>query len=89
MWLRKNRVVVALLLFLVLYAGLFVWQPAWLYRKDGSLRTFGVGYKQKTILPLWLLSIGLGLLCYLSVHAYILQFSSVRGSAARRHLRRR
>lgn len=46
-------------------------KPACFYNKDGSIREFGVGYKNKTILPIWLLSIVLGILCYLAVMYYI------------------
>jgi hypothetical protein len=46
-------------------------KPAFLYNTDGSIREFGVGYKNKTILPIWLLSIVLGIVCYLIVMYYI------------------
>ena len=46
-------------------------KPGFLYKSDGSIREFGVGYKNKTILPIWLLSIILGILCYLAVMYYI------------------
>ena len=47
-------------------------QPAFLYNSDGSLRDFGVGYKNKTILPIWLLSIVLGILSYCFTRYYIM-----------------
>jgi hypothetical protein len=47
-------------------------KPACFYNNDGSIREFGVGYKNKTILPIWLLSIILGILCYLAVSYYII-----------------
>jgi len=37
----------------------------------GSLRTFGLGHRRKTILPIWLLSIILGILSYLFILYYI------------------
>jgi hypothetical protein len=46
-------------------------RPAIFYNLDGSIRDFGVGYKNKTILPIWLLSIILGILSYLAVLYYI------------------
>jgi hypothetical protein len=46
-------------------------KPAFLYNKDGSIREFGVGYKNKTILPIWLLSLILGILSYLFVMYYV------------------
>ena len=46
-------------------------KPNFLYNKDGSIREFGVGYKNKTILPLWLFSIILGILTYVIVLYYL------------------
>jgi lipopolysaccharide export LptBFGC system permease protein LptF len=40
-------------------------KPAFLYNKDGSVREFGIGYRNKTILPIWLLSLILGIVSYL------------------------
>lgn len=46
-------------------------KPSFLYNKDGSIREFGIGYKNKTILPIWLLSLILGILSYLIVMFYL------------------
>ena len=70
-WVRQNTAGVAIALFVVLY-GLLHWlRPAWLYRRDGSMRLFGVGFKERTFLPAWLVAILLGILCYLAVRVYL------------------
>jgi hypothetical protein len=46
-------------------------KPAFIYKKDGSLRQFGIGYKEKTILPIWLISIVLAILSYVFVMYYL------------------
>jgi hypothetical protein len=46
-------------------------KPAFLYNKDGSVREFGIGYRNKTILPIWLLSLILGIISYLIVMFYL------------------
>jgi hypothetical protein len=46
-------------------------KPGFLYKPDGSIREFGIGYKNKTIIPIWLLSIILGILSYLFVLYYL------------------
>jgi hypothetical protein len=51
-------------------------KPAIFYNIDGSIRDFGVGYKNKTILPIWLLSIILGILSYIVV-LYYLSYSHI------------
>lgn len=61
---RNNTTLVAIFLFLVIFTIIQLSHPAFLYNSDGSIKEFGVGYKNKTILPIWLLSIILGILCY-------------------------
>ena len=68
---RNNINLVAILLFLIVFGFIQIVKPAFLYNLDGSIREFGVGYKNKTILPVWLLSIVLGILSYLFVLYYL------------------
>jgi len=71
-FIQENITLVSILLFLVIF-GLIQWiKPGFLYNNDGSIREFGVGYRNKTILPIWLLSILLGIICYLFVMYYLI-----------------
>ena len=70
-FIRDNATLVAILLFIILFGAIQLLKPKFLYNHDGSIREFGIGYKNKTILPLWLLSIILGILCYLLTVYYI------------------
>ena len=71
---RENLPLVSIIIFVILFAIIQMYKPAFLYNTDGSLREFGVGYRNKTILPLWLLSIVLGILIYISLMYYITYF---------------
>ena len=73
---RNNVTLVSIFLFLIIYSMIQVSKPAIFYNIDGSIRDFGVGYKNKTILPIWLLSIILGILSYIVV-LYYLSYSHV------------
>jgi hypothetical protein len=42
-----------------------------LYTKEGGFRQFGVGYKQKTVVPIWIVAIMLAILCYVGVSWYL------------------
>ena len=66
----KNMPLVAIGLFLI-FGIIQMIKPAFLYNKDGSVREFGIGYKNKTILPIWLLSLVLGICSYLVVMYYV------------------
>jgi len=68
---KENITFVSILLFLIIFGLIQMVKPKFLYNTDGSIREFGVGYKNKTILPIWLLSIILGILCYLFVMYYL------------------
>ena len=70
-YIREHIATISILLFVLLFGIIVMIKPAFLYNKDGSIREFGVGYKNKTILPIWLLSIILGILSYLIVMFYI------------------
>lgn len=70
-YIRDNVTLFSVILFLIIFGSIQVMKPAFLYNKDGSVREFGIGYKNKTIFPIWLLSIVLGILCYLAVMYYI------------------
>lgn len=68
---RNNTTLAAIIIFLIIFGIVQILQPAFLYKNDGSLRDFGVGYRNKTILPLWLFSIVLGILSYVFVLYYL------------------
>lgn len=73
---RNNTTLVSIVVFLVIFGIVQMLKPSFLYNNDGSLREFGVGYKNKTILPLWLFSIVLGILIYVLV-LYYLTYSKI------------
>lgn len=70
-FIRENIVLVSIILFVFLFAIIQFSKPKFLYNTDGSVREFGIGYRNKTILPVWLLSIIMGILCYLIVMFYV------------------
>jgi len=68
---KNNITLVSIVIFLFIFSIVQMIKPSFLYNKDSSLRQFGIGYKNKTILPLWLFSIILGILCYVLVLYYL------------------
>ena len=61
----------AILLFIVLFTLIQYAKPAFLYKRDGSIRQFGLGSKQKTVVPNWLVALLLAFLSYLFVLYYL------------------
>ena len=70
-YIRENLTLLSIILFIVIFTTIQSVKPDFLYNKDGSIREFGIGYRNKTIFPIWLLSIVLGILCYLAILYYV------------------
>jgi hypothetical protein len=70
-YIRKNTLLVSIILFIIIFGIIQMIKPVCFYNKDGSVREFGIGYRNKTIFPIWLLSLSLGILSYLAVLYFI------------------
>ena len=71
---KNNVTLVSIVIFLLVFSIVQMIKPRFLYNTDSSLRQFGIGSKNKTILPLWLFSIILGILIYMFVLYYLTYF---------------
>uniref|UniRef100_A0A6C0JJA0 Uncharacterized protein n=1 Tax=viral metagenome TaxID=1070528 RepID=A0A6C0JJA0_9ZZZZ len=69
---RYHKLNIAIFLFLVIFTSIHLLKPGLIYDKDGSFREFGVGYRHKTVVPIWVISIILAILCYLAVSYFIM-----------------
>lgn len=80
---RIHKVSYAILLFFIVFSIFhFVLKPSLTYYPDGSFRPFGLEYTDETFLPIWLVSLVLGVLSYL----FVLYLCSVPPSTAVRAL---
>ena len=70
-YIRENITLVSVVLFIIIFGSIQMAKPSCFYNRDGSIREFGIGYRNKTILPIWLLSLVLGISCYLAVLYYV------------------
>ena len=69
-----NRLTMVLFVFIILYGIIIYIQPEMIFNsKYDCLRQFGVGYKNTTIVPLWLISILFAIISYFIV-LYVLHF---------------
>jgi hypothetical protein len=71
---RYNKISIAILIFLVIFSIIHYLKPGLLYTKEGGFREFGVGYRNKTVIPIWVVSIILAILSYFSVNLYLQRF---------------
>ena len=68
---RKNVISVSILFFFLGFLLLTQVKPNLIYNEDGSFKDFGLGYKNKTIFPMWLVVILLALSSYVFVLSLI------------------
>jgi len=70
-FIRNNKPGSAIVLFLILFAFFHWIKPKFAYGPDGEFRPFGLGYRNKTVLPVWTVAIVLAILSYLAVMYYV------------------
>jgi hypothetical protein len=68
---RFHKLSVAIILFLVLFSIIHFIKPGFIYNEEGGFRPFGVGYRHKTVVPIWLVAIFISILSYLAVLYYL------------------
>jgi hypothetical protein len=68
---RYNKLSISILLFLALFSLIHFLKPGFIYNEDGGYRPFGVGYRHKTVIPIWLVAIFMAILSYLAVLYYL------------------
>ena len=73
---REALSIIAVFLFLILFGIINAFRPSIIYNKDLSFRRFGIGYKNKTVVPIWLFSIILAILVYVVV-TYLFEYKAV------------
>lgn len=64
---RNQTLMLSVVLFLVVFYLVNYMKPKFLYNINGSIRQFGIGYRNKTIFPIWIMAICLALLCHIFV----------------------
>jgi hypothetical protein len=66
-FIARNKVNIAILIFIILFSGFHYSKPGFAYNREGGYRPFGLGYKNKTVIPVWIVAIILAILSYLVV----------------------
>jgi len=68
---QNNINLTTIVIFLVFFIILIVSKPGFIFDKNGRPREFGLGYKNKTVIPIWLIIIILAIFAYLIVLYYL------------------
>jgi len=65
LFITQNITSLSILLFMILFGIMVYFKPSGVFNKDGTIRNFGIGYKNKTIIPIWLMVIIMAYFSYL------------------------
>ena len=68
---REHKTSIAIAIFICLFSIIHLVKPSLVYNEEGGFRPFGVGYRHKTVIPIWLISINIAILSYLAVLFYL------------------
>jgi len=74
LFMHKHKTSFAILLFLVLFSIVHTIKPGFAYGDKGEFRPFGLGYRNKTVIPIWLVAIALAILSYLFILLIVSSF---------------
>lgn len=66
-YIRGHRTTAAILIFLILFTIFHLLKPGFAYTDEGGFRQFGLGYKHKTVIPVWVVAIILAIFSYFIV----------------------
>lgn len=73
---KKNRLSVSIILFLIIFITIIQLKPAFAFNKDGSVRNFGLGKSNTSIIPVWFFAILTAILSYLLI-LYLISFNII------------
>ena len=68
---RIHKVNIAIVIFLAVFSTLHFLKPQLIYNDEGGFRPFGLGYRNKTVVPAWLVAIIIAIFSYLGVLYYL------------------
>ena len=64
---KRNPLLSSIIIFLLFFTIITTMKPPFIFNRDGSMKDFGLGYTDKTVIPIWLLVIILSILSYLAI----------------------
>ena len=70
-FIQKNIPLISIIIFIIFYIFLIIFKPSLVFDKNGLPRDFGIGWKNKTICPIWLIILIMGIFSYLLVLYYV------------------
>lgn len=69
-FLHDNKILATFILFLSIFCLTMLIKPGFVFNRDGSIKEFGLGYTNRTVLPIWILVIVFAILSYFIISLF-------------------
>lgn len=69
-FMRDNKILATFVLFMAMFLIMMITRPAFVFNRDGSIKDFGLGYTNRTVLPVWILVIIFAVMSYFIVSLF-------------------
>ena len=73
-FIRQNIHYLSIILYFIIFSILVTSKPAIICNEDGSIKQFGIGYQNKSVIPMWLTVILVSIFSYLII-LYLITYS--------------
>lgn len=72
-----DTITLSIIIYILLCGFVHILKPRYIYNENGSFKEFGIGYKKKTVIPIWLCMILISILTYFFVFLYKHHYSVI------------
>ena len=69
-FMRDNKILATFVIFMAMFLAMMMIRPALVFNRDGSIKEFGLGYTNRTVLPIWLFVIVFAIFAYFTVSLF-------------------
>jgi len=69
-FMRDNKILATFVIFMAMFLAMMMIRPALIFNRDGSIKEFGLGYTNRTVLPIWLFVIVFAIFAYFMVSLF-------------------
>ena len=73
-FIRQNIHYLSIILYFIIFSILVTSKPAIIFNEDDSIKQFGIGYQNKSVIPMWLTVILVSIFSYLII-LYLITYS--------------
>ena len=66
-FIKNNKLAATIIIFVLLFSFIIYLKPEFLFTKNGAIRNFGIGKRNSSIIPIWIVVFILAIFSYLFI----------------------